>query len=65
MPKEVTDNSATPPSGPRLWGQDKGLVLIHPEFDSCDSEIIRLFCPPEIVLLTDAEGGPPRRRKCP
>jgi len=30
-------------NGPRIWGQDRGLVILHPEFDSCDSQIAELF----------------------
>ena len=30
-------------SGPRIWGQDRGQVVIHSDFDRCDSQIADLF----------------------
>lgn len=30
-------------SSPRIWGQDRGLVKIHDDFDSCDEEVASLF----------------------
>ena len=28
---------------PRVWGQDRGRVLIHPDFNDCDPEVAALF----------------------